>query len=149
MLLTGLFPIASSASSLIEPRAISPGISPPIMDWTLPHQSVRKKRPYNLALHFSLMEAFFFDSGSLLFRDSSFCQVDITLASTQYLMQLINMLSVFLRYNGLSQELKSCSGPEPQQQTVALTMAFGSRLLSLLLSNFLPVVNNGCLKGQR
>ena len=56
---TGLLLVAFSAYFLIEPRAISPGVIQPTMDWVTPHQSINKIMLYRLAyIQPSLIEAF-------------------------------------------------------------------------------------------
>lgn len=47
MLLIGLFPWLAQACFLIDPRAISQGMAPPTMGWTLIHQSLTKQLPYS------------------------------------------------------------------------------------------------------
>ena len=58
MLLTGLLPMACSASFLIEPRTTSPGMVPP-MSWALPYLSLTKKNALQAYLQSDLTEAFF------------------------------------------------------------------------------------------
>ena len=49
VLFTDLLIMACSACFLTEPRTTSPGMAPPAMGWTLPHQSLIKKMPYRPA----------------------------------------------------------------------------------------------------
>ena len=44
-LITGLLSTAYSACFLIEPRATSPRVAPPTVDWVLQHQSLSKGFP--------------------------------------------------------------------------------------------------------
>jgi hypothetical protein len=46
VLFTGLLPMACSTCFLRESRTTWPGVAPPTMHWTLPHQSLVKKMPY-------------------------------------------------------------------------------------------------------
>jgi hypothetical protein len=45
--LLAFFIITCLVCFLIDPRATSPGVAPPTIGWVLPHQSLRKKVPYN------------------------------------------------------------------------------------------------------
>jgi hypothetical protein len=49
VLLTGLLFMACLACFLIAARTIRPGVAPPTMEWTLPHQSPIKEMPHRLA----------------------------------------------------------------------------------------------------
>jgi hypothetical protein len=46
LLLTGLLSMACLVCFLLEPRTTSPGVAPPTVSWTIPHQSLIKKMPY-------------------------------------------------------------------------------------------------------
>jgi hypothetical protein len=61
---------------LIEPRTTCPGVSPPTMGWTCPHQSLIKKMPigYPTARSFS-QDIFSIEAPSSLM--TSLCQKDI------------------------------------------------------------------------
>jgi hypothetical protein len=54
VLLIGLLLMACLVFFLIEPKATSPGMAPPMMDWSLPHQSLIKKIPTGLPIFSTL-----------------------------------------------------------------------------------------------
>ena len=77
LLLTGLLIKACSICFLRESRTTSPGMAPPTMHWALPHKSLIEKLSYS-----PILWRHFLNWGSLLSYNSSLCQVDIKLAST-------------------------------------------------------------------
>lgn len=82
-LLTGLFFMTCSACFFIEPRTNSPGMAPLTVDWALLYWSLIKKMPCRFAYSLLLQRIFPTEAPSLLFDDSSLCQLDIKPASTQ------------------------------------------------------------------
>lgn len=77
--LIGLLPITCSVCFLIETRSTSPGLVPPTMGWTLPHQSLIKKMFYPKMLWRN-----FLNWGSFFSNNSSLCQVDSEPSRTFY-----------------------------------------------------------------
>ena len=79
-MLTGLFSMAYSACFQVEPRTTSPGVAPPTMNLTLPHQSVVKIMPHSIA-YSPILWRRVFNYGSFLSNFFRLYQVDIKLPS--------------------------------------------------------------------
>ena len=69
------------ACFLIEPRTASPGIAPPTMGWTLPHQSLRRIS-HSTACSW-IYKRHFLHWNSFLSDEFSLCQVEQKLSSTK------------------------------------------------------------------
>ena len=87
MLLTGLLRMACSVCSLIESRTSNLLMAPPTMGLALSQPPLIKTTPYRFTFSWILWKHFL-NWGSLLSDDSSLCQVDIKVASTNVVFEI-------------------------------------------------------------
>ena len=97
--LLALLHMSSSACFVIESRAKSPGLVPPVMSWVLFHQSLIKKLPYRLTYRPVLRRCFLNSllwSEALSSDDYSMCQDCMKLSSTMTI--YTNVVKITKRY---------------------------------------------------
>ena len=119
-----LLPLACSVCFLIEPRTISTRVAPPTESWACLHWSLIEKMPCSW-----LSWRHFFNWGSFLADDSSFCQVDTQ--NQQY------RLPSFLRH--ISPIILTRSPVQTTANTKLFMWMVGIQAHTLILGQIFPV----------